>query len=354
MNGKKFTILTLTLVVVMLVVVGGITALLDPFFHFHGPLPGIQYPLDTQRYQNDGILRHFSYDAVITGSSMTENFLTSEFDALFGTCSIKVPLSGTTLKETGDQLRRGYSYGQNIRYVVCSLDDYAVRADKDLMSETFTYPTYLYDSNLLNDVSYLLNKTVLVYHSVGVVRHTLAGLPTTSFDAYSNWDALRPLGKAAILKDFIRLEKEPSKGPATEMQLKNLEENISQNVISLVEAHPETEFYFFFPPYGIYSWDVRNQAGILERDIDLNQRTAELLIPYENVRLFGFDTCYDIICDPANYSDMNHYAGWVNSQILQWMKEETYLLTRDNCQAYFDEIRSFYGSYDYDNLYVKE
>ena len=351
MNGKKFVILTLCLVLTLIVAGGALTAVVDPFFHFHGPLPGLQYPLDSQRYQNDGILRHFEYDAVLTGSSMTETFQTSEFDDLFGTNAVKVSLSGTTLKETGDQLKRAFSYGQDIRYILFSLDDFAIGAHKDLMSETFTYPTYLYDDDPFNDVKYVLNKTVLIDHTLAVFRHTISGEPTTSFDDYSNWMDRKTFGKDTILKDFVRPEKEESKGNATQEQLRQLEENLQQNVISLVEAHPETRFYLFFPPYSIYSWDVRNQAGILQRDIDRNLRAAELLLPYENVYLFGFDTCYDMICDPDNYADMNHYGSWINSQILQWMKEEEHRLTEENYLDYFKDVRGFYTDFDYDRLY---
>ena len=116
-------------------------------------------------------------------------------------------------------------------------------------------------------------------------------------------------------------------------------------------SHPETEFYLFFPPYSIFSWDVRNQAGILHRDIDNNQKAAELLLPYDNVHLFGFDTCYDIICDPTHYTDINHYGDWINSQILNWMKTGEHRLAEENYQAYFEEVRQFYANYDYDSLY---
>lgn len=57
----------------------------DPFIHYHKPLTNAYfYPLDNQRSQNDGILKHFEYNALITGTSMTENFKTSELDELFG------------------------------------------------------------------------------------------------------------------------------------------------------------------------------------------------------------------------------------------------------------------------------
>ena len=62
------------------IIIGGLLiVVVDPFFHYHAPLESLEYPLirDNERYQNDGILRHFTYDTIITGTSMTENFETS-------------------------------------------------------------------------------------------------------------------------------------------------------------------------------------------------------------------------------------------------------------------------------------
>ena len=50
----------------------------DPFFHFHRPdTAAYYYELNSERYQNDGISRYFDYDALITGTSMSENFRTT-------------------------------------------------------------------------------------------------------------------------------------------------------------------------------------------------------------------------------------------------------------------------------------
>ena len=91
MKAKTWLRAFLILILAFLVMIGGFVVYLDPFFHYHAPLGGWYYELGEQRSQNDGITRHFSYDAVITGTSMSENFKASEFDALFGTHSVKLP-----------------------------------------------------------------------------------------------------------------------------------------------------------------------------------------------------------------------------------------------------------------------
>ena len=127
-SKKKWVMLSLTLSVVTLMILGGITFIIDPFFHYHPPTTGYHYSfMDKnyemdERYINDGIVRHFDYNAIITGTSMTENFKTSEFDDLFGVNSIKIPFSGGTYKEINECLERAYGAGKNIDIIIRSLD----------------------------------------------------------------------------------------------------------------------------------------------------------------------------------------------------------------------------------------
>ena len=102
-SSKKYKIwiaCTLACTLLAMAVPAAAIVYTDPFFHYHAPLGRFAYPINNQRYQNDGITRHFSYDSIITGTSMTENFKKSEADEIFGADFIKVPFSGGSYKET--------------------------------------------------------------------------------------------------------------------------------------------------------------------------------------------------------------------------------------------------------------
>ena len=133
-------------------------------------------------------MKHFSYDALITGTSMTENFKTSEFDSLFGTNTIKVSYSGGTYAEITGNLQTALESNPNIRYVLYGLDEWNLYGGKDLILADGEYPTYLYDDNLLNDTQYLLNKDIFCSNTIEVLDHTRKGGVTTSFDTYSAWE----------------------------------------------------------------------------------------------------------------------------------------------------------------------
>ena len=55
MNSRRFIKTVLAGTVTLLVIAGGLTALIDPFFHFHKPLKNLEYPLNrgSERYLND-------------------------------------------------------------------------------------------------------------------------------------------------------------------------------------------------------------------------------------------------------------------------------------------------------------
>ena len=156
MTGKKFFYTSLILFVSALAVMALTVFIVDPFFHYRAPNPNLYYRLYDQRSQNDGITRHFSYDSIITGTSMAENFKASRFDEAMNTRSIKVCYSGATYKELNDNLKVSYESGHDIKYVFRTLDYSLLYRDKDALREDMgEYPYHLTDSNPFNDVKYL-------------------------------------------------------------------------------------------------------------------------------------------------------------------------------------------------------
>lgn len=336
----------------LLISIGSITVVIDPYFHYHVPLSELEYPISNERYQNDGIVKHFRYDAIITGTSMTQNFKTSELDQYFGTKSIKVPFAGASYKEVNDNLKNAVDANSDIRIILRGLDHDSLSNNKDSMRyETAYYPWYLYDDFILNDVNYVLNKSVIFDCTLGVIEYTQAGGMTTTFDEYSNWSTGRVFGKDAVDAGYKRAEKAVTEKEFSLQDLTRLEENLYQNVTELAEANPQIDFYLFFPPYSIYYWDNQKQEGTLNWQLELELAAIEILLEYHNIYLFSFFDEFDMICDLDNYKDYVHYGEWINSQIIEWMYQGEHQLTKDNYQQYYEKIYRFYTEYDYDALF---
>lgn len=351
MNSKKWGICVLSLWLVLLVCAAMITGIIDPFFHFHGPLESLEYPLNNQRYQNDGITRNFSYDALITGTSMAENFKTTEFDALFDCRSIKVCYSGGTYEEITANLQKSLQRNPGIRYVIYAIDEWFLFAGKDLILADGEYPTYLYDENPFNDVTYLLNKEILFSGSLEVLDYTRRGGKTTSFDEYSSWEY--PSGREVLLSGYQRPEKAQSPTVFTQELADTLRTNLETNLLSLARSYPETQFLLFFPPYNILNWDAHNQEGTLELYIDAMTLASQILTQADNIQLYSFYTDFDTCTDFDVYRDIVHYHHSINSLLLQRMRSQEYRLTPDNFHDHWEAVRAFYSNYDYESLFLE-
>lgn len=322
----------------------------DPFFHYHKPLVGVAYKLDNSRYQNDGIVRHFTYDTLITGTSMVSNFKTTQCDALFGGKSIKTPFHGASFCEINDNLKAAIKANPSLSIVIRCLDQGNLTQDKDYISYE-GIPYYLYDNNPFNDTEYVLNKKVFILTDE-TLADTAAGERMTSFDEYMNWQGDYEFGREAVLKTYDRPGKTEYHDKLAAEEIERSLANIRQNVTDVARENPDITFYYYFAPYSICYWDVEiMQQGKLSWYMDLLKTATEEILNCDNIRLFAFDDHTEITCDLEYYQDRIHYNEDVNSMILQWMKEDSGRLTWENYEAYLKGLEEFYGAYDYDSIY---
>lgn len=339
--------------------IGWVVYDVDPFFHYHKPQTDKYfYLIDNERSQNDGIIRHFQYDALITGTSMTENFKCSEMDDLFGVNSVKVPFSGGTYKEINDNVRNALRRNSALKIVVRGLDMTHFFQTYDAMrSDLGIYPTYLYDDNPLNDVRYLWNRDVLfnrVCAMLGESRKEGFVPGITDFDSYANWQSRYTYGVHAVCPDGIAVTSARQEEHLTEEEKAVISENIYQNVISLPMEYPDVDFYYFFTPYSVVYWGQQIENNDIYRWIEAEQYIIELLLPYENIKLYSFNNRWDLVTDLNHYKDTNHYGGWINSAMLHWMKDGQYLLTAENYRSYLNEELDFWLSFEYESLNEQE
>lgn len=345
---KKFG-LTIGIIVFILISIMSLVIYIDPYFHFHGPIEKISYRLGNQRYINDGLARHYEYEAVIIGTSMVENFRTSEVEELFGLRAIKTPFSGAGYKELSDNLKRYYTYNDDIKLVIWGMDMAALIDpwDESKYHED-EYPSYLYDSSWVNDIYYLLNKEVLLKGVLPDLLYTMLGRESTTMDDYS-W-VEEKVGKMAVMGNafLVRPEKEEGLlGKYANLPRKSIE----RNYLSVIKEHPETEFYIFIPPYSIAEWADYWSEGTVSKFLEAERTAIEMLIEYDNVHVFCFYDEYEIIENLDNYRDKKHYSPEVNTQILQSMKNRNNEITEDMLQEYIDGLYHYFITYDYSRLY---
>lgn len=349
MSYKKYTIYSLILLFVSLGLIGGFVFFVDPYFHYHKPMLNY-YVLNNQRYHNDGIAKNFDYDAIITGTSMTENFKTSELDRLFNVNSVKMSFSGGSFKEINDNLEVAINNNENVKMVVRCLDLYLLADCYDKMSyDSELYPTYLYDNDYFNDVNYLFNK-LIIFESLDILIKDIKKEKSTTFDEYSSWNDNFIYSKEQVDLRYTRLDKSSEYNISNE-DYENIKGNILINVVKLASEHPNIQFYYYFPPYSIYYWDKQNQVGNMKRQLDIIEYATELILEQPNIHLYSFIDEYDIVTNLNNYKDYEHHSGEINSLILQKMKNGEDLLSKNNYKDYFKNVRNYYYTHNYNQYF---
>ena len=353
MTEKKFFKINIFGIILILVLTAVTVIIIDPYFHYHEPVSFLSYRLENQRYINDGIVRHFNYNAVITGTSMTENFKSSQFDKIFNVNSIKVPFSGGSYKEINDNVETALKNNKNIKCVLRGLDYGGINQEYNHMRYN-SYPTYLYDNNIFNDYKYWWNKEILIKGIVGNLIYTLLRKSTTSFDEYSNWNNSFIPGKEEVLKTYKRPEKENMEKFLSEEDIKRIDKNIEENVTRLPKQYPNTKFIYFITPYSIVYFDELNQKGEIEKQIMAEKYMIEKILEIPNIELYSFFNNYEMITNLDNYKDVGHYTEHINEQILIWIKSKKYRLAKENYREYIDKNLEFYGNYNYNKIFENE
>lgn len=348
-EAKKWFLKCIVILISALLLLAFAVFFVDPYFHYHKPYSFLSYRLHEERYINDGISRHFNYDAVITGTSMSQNFKTSEMDAYFGTCSVKEPFPGAGYKELAENLDRTLTRNPKVKTVLWVLDYNGLLRDGQ-WQQYESYPDYLYDDNPWNDMPYLFNKAILYHGILPNISMTLSGESPTTMDEYSSWE--RETGLIPILATYDRNEIDLNVATAFgEKEYETVTDTITSNITRIVNQYPDVTFYIFYPPYSICYWDARNLKGTISKELQAEQRATELLLECPNVKLYNFFDQYDVICNLDYYCDDAHYNAQVSSMILKWISEDTGLVTKEN---YLEKLRAeeeFFLNYDYESIY---
>ena len=350
MDFKKWTIRYLGTLAVLAAVVAGIVWYIDPLFHYHKPLPFLHYAINSERSQNDGILRNFDYELIITGTSMTENFKTSDAESLFGMKAVKVPYSGAPFGYVDEALRRSLKRRPGTKIVIRSIDATMLFEDaKDMIGGDYEDPTWLYDDNPFNDVKYLFNKKVLMERIYQMLRDYRAGKAggIDSFDEAYNWMWEAHFGGTWVIPEGKVFPAPKELEELSQEDKDYLQYNIREHFCAAAAENPDITFYYFFPPYSIAWWGDIYSEGQLHRQVEAHRIVIDEMLKYDNIRVFGFNDLFEITTEIDNYYGDTHYGEEINTLLLEHMAEGESEITEENVEKYCEQLERFYGMFPY-------
>ena len=327
----------------LLLLCAAVVYLVDPCLYYR--IPDKWQPVFfSERYQAAGLAKNVPADTILVGTSMAANYHASQIGETFGTTAVRITIPDGYLSEF-DRVMNVAFRSQPRQRVLFGLDVNILIRDES--GVTSSMPDYLYDRSRLNDVQYLLNKDTLYYSGYILKANTWHGGET--LDEGFTWDKKGIWwNHMTALDNYDRPEVQPQQ-PADAF-LDNAAANLKV-VTGWIEAHPDTEFDIFFPPYSILFWDKTARLGETDAVFSAMSLACRTLTAYDNVRLYAPLLDGDIVLDLDNYCDYVHHSGEVCTRVLDTIAQDRDRLTGENWRQTLASWQEFVVNYDYEKYW---
>lgn len=280
---------------------------------------------DKQAYLNSGLAKHDAYDALILGSSMTQNTPVALINELYSVDAAKLSFMGGRFENNRLMLKTAYDSGHELKLVSIGVDHFAM--NEPLGASEMEIPEYFYsDLGVLDDAPYLFNRFVLASHVTRSLMSFLRGerFSGVDYDAIYRFGDTEEYGREAVMRDVHFTYHEPG---MREGDQSLIDAHIASCFAPFIEAHPETTFILFFPPYSVAEWYRLYAEGSIGRILFHKEYFAQQMLQYENVKIYDPQPDAEIITDLNNYMDLHHYGPWINELLVNRMSQEMYRVT---------------------------
>ncbi|TCL00060.1 hypothetical protein EDC19_0041 [Natranaerovirga hydrolytica] len=301
--------------------------IVDPYQYFRQPTIYEVGYFNNQRFQNPGLARNYTYDSVIIGTSMTENYdyayVSQELEGEY----IKLSISGSSAREQNLILNVAIENNKGLKEVIWGIDYGALQGDYDRVeNEQFDFPYYLYDNNRMSDLRYLINKNTLL-DSIKVLRQDETNR-TRNLNDLNVWGNRFTYGKDEVLTSYKNLLEAPINWE--EYSYEYLEKSFNENVLNVIKDNEDINFILYFPPYSIYHFKLFSEKGVLEEFLRFKTYMVEQCNVLGNVEVYDFQDIKEITTDLTHYKDTSHHSPEINKVIINDIKQKNNQLTVDN------------------------
>lgn len=300
----------------------------DPFLQYRAT-DGKYYL--SARFANPGILKNADYDAVVVGSSVTQNFSMQLFRDELGVNPVKATIGAMTLAEENDAVALADRASKATQYFIC-LDNSAFLSYPEL--EPRTFPAYLMDDNPLNDYRYLLGYEAWMRYlpvDAALCLADAAGITlpekfrqTRSIDDLEYWQDDAEFGEDAVRAAYAGAAA-PSSDAGLSGRLYEFSVWRLGIFLSELDMDPEKQYTFFFPPYSaVYWFECGNAFQTAYQDAKV--WFTEAVSAYPNASVYDFQ-CMPVITDLSRYRDSVHYDAGVNNDMTRCFRSGDYRVT---------------------------
>lgn len=340
---KKWIISVLCVTLCCLLLVGSVNFLVDPLMYYRSLHPALSFVAFDYDYINPGLAKNSDYTAVLVGTSLTENTDMDYCEGLFHQKMVKLIYPGGTAKNNHTILDVAFRT-HCVNRVLWTIDDSLFFSAADELSHEL--PTYLYDTNKLNDISYLLNFSILYNYSFKSALGSLRGMKNTPLLRGDVWGADEQYGYDQVM---AKTSFSPADAKPVDFYQENITGNLNAHIIPIITEHPQTQFDFYFPPKCIAYWGAAESNGVLDAKFFSMNEIVKTLLAYPNVRIYFYMDKMDWT-DFDLYRDSIHFNQEINNRIMDEIAASHGELTFDNYARVLENCHRLYKEMDYSQI----
>jgi hypothetical protein len=264
-----------------------------------------------------GLARVYSYDTIVLGTSMAQNYYPSAVEKALGGRVLKLAMSGSSVHEQALIFEVARRTGQ-VKRVLWSLDESQCRGAPDRINDSVPFPHFLYTGGPAAWVGYLLNWSVLET-SVDILRGKPRPRDTRDArvpDDFDTFDKFYRFTRDRLLADYGNGKTGP-KSPR--LDIPNMLRSCEANVVKTIRDNPDIVFDIILPPYSILFWKVEydRDPEYFRQVIDFSGQLLPRLVALPNARVFDFRDDAAVTHDLDRYKDMWHFDERTNRYIVE-------------------------------------
>jgi hypothetical protein len=289
---------------------------IDPYQYFRRAWYEPRFSTN-ERWQMPGLARVYSYDTIVLGTSMAQNYYPSAVEKALGGRVLKLAMSGSSIHEQALIFEVARRTGQ-VKRVLWSLDESQCRGAPDRVNESVPFPHFLYTGGPAAWAGYLLNWSVLET-SLDILRSKprprgarAAGVP----DDFDTFDKFYRFARDRLLADYESGKTAP-KQPSLDVPAMLL--SCEANVVKTIRDNPDIAFDIILPPYSILFWKVEydRDPEYFHQIMNFSVQLLPRLVSLPNAHVFDFRDDAAVTQDLDRYKDMWHFDERTNRYIVE-------------------------------------
>lgn len=344
MSSKKFFTRTLVLITGILIAMGLFIFIWDPCNYYRIVDNKLKYVASA--YITAGVIRNADYDAVIIGSSLSQNFNPQLFRDLLGENVLKANTGGISLEQRNLFYRAAEQNGKADKYYIEILLS-SFNSEDDPLDDT---PVYLYDENILNDYQYLYGYDTwlravpisLAYKILDICNINISTMDNLqSVDNIGIWYNRYQVGADVVEQKYFS-NMDAVSAQNLDGMYERMIENVDKKLTSVIDS--DNSYVFYFPPYSALFWADSENKGYYDQYLAVKEYIILKLCEYPNVEVYDFQYA-DCILDLNNYRDTTHYSREINDWMVECFASGKYRVEREDLTSNITILKQLVESF---------